>query len=507
MALTKRLLRGSTVTIVGQVVKLLLMFVTTPLMVSHLGERNYGIWLLALTIISYLRFLDLGVSLAGTRFLGKAIGSSDPKGFNELFSSISYLFNRIGLAALAGTFFLSLLLPILLPDNTVIQEIRWIILGLGITTSIRFWTQIFEVILKSHVRYDLIGLTAIVKTILQGGLIIYFLTTGSGLNALLLIFIATDIIDQLLLFFFARRLYPEARILFVRKGGKEVPNLVRYSATSTVTSIGMTLRNGVDPLIVGWASGVTMVPVYSIGSRFLTVFSDLINAIFGGNFLAAFSQLDGRNDPKALTSNFLKSIRFSSAISIIGGCALAILGPPFILKWIGNSFSDSATVLHILLLPTTLSLMQYPVWSFFYSQNKQVWLAWVIFGGGILNITLSVILSLKIGFFGVVWATFVEMMIVFGSIVPLLTARLCSISLVNYAWTLLRGAIPVFATASAYYFSIRAFLQPNYLVIGVAGVGLMLVMAPVVWWCVLTQDDREHLMASLRSRRTAPRQD
>lgn len=502
MALAGKLLRGSSVTVADLGIKLAVMFVTTPLMVTSLGKQDYGIWLLALTIVGYLRYLDLGVSFTGTRFLGQAIGSEDPERYRSLFLSLSYLFNRIGLAALVVTLTLAVCLPLAFRENAILRETRWILLGLGLTTALRFWTRIFEVVLKSHVRYDLIGITSILKTLVQGGLIIYFLAAGHGLSTLLVIFIATDVLDQVLLFSFSRRLYPESRFAFVRKRTPDVPSLVRYSATAAVASLGKSLRDGVDPIIVGQISGISQVPVYSIGTRFLSVFTDLVNAIFGGSFLAAFSQIDGRDDREALTRNFLRSIRFSSAISVAGACFLAILGPPFITRWIGDSFADSARVLHILLFPTILSLMQYPVWSFFYSQEKQKWLAAVTFGGGIFNIILSIFLALRIGFFGVVWATFVEMIIVFALIVPILASRLCGVSVMRYLWPMLRSALPIIPVGFACALFLRDLIEPDYLHVLLAGTGLALLMAPVLWWLVLSREDREHLTRAVFARRS-----
>ncbi len=61
----------------------------------------------------------------------------------------------------------------------MLVEARWIVLALGSATALRFATRIFEVILKSHVRYDLLGAIAIIKTIIQAACVTYFLTRGT----------------------------------------------------------------------------------------------------------------------------------------------------------------------------------------------------------------------------------------------------------------------------------------------------------------------------------------
>ena len=493
MALSSKLIRGSTVNLAEHGLKLGLMFVITPLMIKHLGEKDYGIWLLALAIIGWLRLLDLGISFSGTRFLGRALGSENAEEYLSLTKTLTWLFNWIGLASLILTAAICLALPIWISDPSLLGKVRWLILGFGISTGLRFWTRIFEVVLKSHVRYDLIGIASIIKSALQGGLIIYFLLTGHGLVTLLILFIATDVLDQGILILFARRVHPETKISFRPGNADGIKPLLRYSATAMVTSSGHNLRSGIDPLIIAHVSTVAAVPVYSVGARFLTVFSDIINAIFGGNFLAAFSQLHGRDDQALLTKSFLSSIRHSAAIAVLGGSALLIYGPAFIDRWVGPAFGDSAIVLLILTPPTVLALMQYPIWGFFYSQNKQHWLAALTFGGGLFNVALSLILAQRIGFFGVVWATLIEMSIGFGILVPIMVSRVCGIPFWQYLKPMTLSSIKIAAASTAYFFLIRPFISPDYFRLSLLGIGHLAVVFPVFLFFIFSGEERMHL--------------
>lgn len=475
-----------------------MMFITTPLMVHHLGEQKYGVWLIALAIIGYLKFLDLGVSFAGTRFLGKAIGGKDNGELKLLLTKLFYLFNRIGIAVLVTSALLGVLIAGLAKSGSLLEGSHWIILGLGATTALRFWTRIYEVILKSHVRYDLIGVAAIVKTLLQGTLVIIFLSIGFGLNALLLIFIFTDLADQFLFIFFARRIESNVKFQIVRKRPPGILPLIRYSSSSMLTNLGSTLRNGIDPLIVGSTSGISFVPVYSIGARFLAVFADSINALFGGNLLAAFSQISGRNDRVSLVQSFFQSIRFSSCLATLGGTLLIILGPPFIERWIGPGFSDSGAVLLILTAPTTLMLAQYPIWGYFYSLNKQKWLTTIFLCGGGFNLLLSLLLSYFLGFFGVVIATAIELILSFGIIIPLLASRICTRTIFSYLLNVARPAMPIIFIACAFFILIKDYIFPSYPFIIVTAIVYLFIQLPNLWFIALTRSDRDKVKSAFR---------
>jgi O-antigen/teichoic acid export membrane protein len=495
MSLSKKLIRGSVISVSEQALKVVAMFITTPLMVEHLGGKDYGLWIVALTIIAYLQLLDLGVSFSGTRFLGQAIGAGDSARFQETIRTLNYLFNHIALGAILLTLTLGLVIPLWLPPDAVLVEARWIVLALGSATALRFATRIFEVILKSHVRYDLLGAIAIIKTIIQAACVTYFLTRGHGLKTLLSIYILTDLIDQCLLLAFSRRISPDSRIRVFAERPLELAPFLRYSLSAMMANLGQHLRSGVDPLIIGHFSGLSLVPVYSIGSRLLSLFTDVVNAVFGGNFVAAFSQLDGRNDREALIRNFLKATRFSSAFAALGGSAIALFGPPFIERWIGPSFSQSGQVLLILVAPTCVMLAQYPAWSFFYSQNKQQWLATATLAGGAFNAVLSIVLAMKIGFLGVVWATAVELLLVFGLFVPWLIARTCPCGFVHFLWHLLRHAAPFVALGLIFHLLIGEWIVPDYLRIFLFGLAYGVISSPPLLFLTLAAEDRRRLFS------------
>lgn len=475
------------------------MFFTTPLMIHSLGKDDYGTWLLALAIVAYFRLLDLGVSFAGSRFLGTALGADNREEYRSLVCKLFRLYTRIGLTALALTALAVWALPLFIGDPHMASTIRVLVAGFGVATALRFFTRIFEVILKSHIRYDLIGITSILKTILQAGLVIGLLLAGYGLMTLLIAHILVDVLDQLLLVFFARRVEADLRLRGSCDGEVRTGELLRYSATAMVTCGGQSLRQGIDPLIITHVSGVATLPQYNVGTRFLGVFTDVVNAIFGGNFIAAFSQLQGRGDTEALKERFLQAIRFSTVVATLGGCGLMMFGPAFIERWVGPDFAVSGTVLLILTPVTTLSLCQYPVWSLFYSQNKQHWLAIFTTVSGIFNLALSFYLAWRIGWMGVVWATCVEMALAFGLVTPWLVTRVHTIPLKRYFWQIFVPGMKVTLASATYWLAVRSHTLPAYDRLFVLGFGYIAVILTVIWLLVLTRSERNKLWKIVKS--------
>lgn len=504
MSLFAKLFRGASVNVLEHGLKVMVMFVTTPLMIRLLGKEAYGTWLLAIAIIAYFRLLDLGLSFAGSRFLGNALGSNDRDEYRSLVCGLFRLFTKVGLATLALTILAVWALPLFITDPGMAATVRILVAGFGVATALRFFTRIFEVILKSHVRYDLIGISSILKTILQAGLVIGLLLTGHGLITLLIAHIFIDVFDQLLLVYFARRVETDLRLKGEFDGKVQTRELLRYSATAMATSAGHSLRQGIDPIIITRVSGVAALPPYSVGVRFLSVFTDVVNAIFGGNFIAAFSQLDGRGDTAALGERFLQAIRYSTIVATLGGCGLMIFGPAFIARWVGPDFAVSGMVLWILTPVTTLSLCQYPVWSLFYSQNKQHWLAIFTMVCGIFNLALSFYLAWRMGWIGVVWATCVEMALAFGLGTPWLVTRVCAIPLGRYFRQIFVPGVKITMASVAYWLSVRVLVLPAYDRLFLLGSAYVIVILAVLWFLVFTTFERSQLWKFVRSARKKP---
>jgi O-antigen/teichoic acid export membrane protein len=479
---------------------MVVMFVITPLMIRCLGKEDYGTWLLAIAIITYFRLLDLGVSFAGARFLGTALGARDREEYGSLVCHLFRFFTRLGMASIVLTVLTVWGLSLFIRDGDSLSTMRILVAGLGVSTAIRFFTRIYEVVLKSHVRYDLIAISSILKTLLQAALVITLLLLGQGLMVLLVAHVLIDVFDQFLLIRFAKSVERDLRLKGAEKEGSGAGELIRYSATAMMTSAGHSLRQGMDPMIVTHVAGVAALPQYMVGTRLLGVFVDIINAVFGGGLTAAFSQLYGRGDLELLNQRFLQAIRFSTVLAVLGGCGLMMFGPAFILRWVGDGFAVSGNIVLILVPVTVLFLCQYPAWSLFYCQNKQQWLAVLTLVGGVFNLGLSFMLAWKLGWMGVVWATCVEMTLAYGLVMPWLVRRI-GVPMKEYFLGIFVPAAGVVVASAMYWFFLRNWITSDYVRLLVVGLGYLAVMGGVIWFLIFTASERSQMWRSVRTGR------
>jgi O-antigen/teichoic acid export membrane protein len=490
MSLQRKILRGSTLNLLDHVARVGSMLVVTPLMVTQLGLEGYGIWLVLTAAVSFLNLLDGGITLSGTRYLARSLGRGDTAEVDRVTGTLRWLYRRVGLACLAATGLLVLAVPWLVRDPVWQQAARQVLLALGLGMALRFFLRIHLVILKSHVRYDLIVAASIAKILVQTSLILWLLTRGHGLVVLALAQILSDLIDQCLVVLFSRRTQPPAKSRACRE---LLPDILRYSGLAFLNSTGQHLRSRIDPFVLSAFVGVASVPVYNMGLRLVTLFFDVVNALMGGTLLAGFSQVEGRSGLDGVREKFLLSLRFSIPLALFGATGLAVLGPAFLVCWLGPEFAESGTVLRLLVPPYTLWLMQFPAGSVFLSLNRHHLITRLTFAAGLFNALLSALLASQIGLHGVVWATFIDMTLFYGIAVPLLLCRVLDLRPLAYLRTLLRPALQVGPVLAAVAWLAAPWLRPDYGSLAFAGLILGTVFAVATWFLLLNGEERRAL--------------
>lgn len=254
------------------------------------------------------------------------------------------------------------------------------------------------------------------------------------------------------------------------------------------------MRLQVNPFLITRMSGVGDVPLYSLGMRLITMVEDVVNAVFGGQVLAAFSQLHGAEDQKKLQRQFARVLQITVCFSVwaIGG--MVFFGQAFFLRWLGEGFVSAHSVMLILAFPYLLRFMQYPSHSLLYTLNRQRWLVWSNFIGGIVTVVIALILGPLYGLYGIVAGTALEMTVFYLLIMPWLISQCTGIHPVKYIFVmvLLRAGVSLLLPAVFAWWALT-WLEPDYGLLFLAAAGYSLVFALVAPWVALDADARKTL--------------
>ena len=89
--------RSTIFNLIGWIVPVLIQLISIPIIVKGLGEEQYGVWMLGMTIIGLMSFLDMGMIKGGIRFLAEYNGAGNEHGMRQTISLGVYSYFFIGI--------------------------------------------------------------------------------------------------------------------------------------------------------------------------------------------------------------------------------------------------------------------------------------------------------------------------------------------------------------------------------------------------------------------------
>lgn len=433
MSLMPKIVRGSAIHVLEQVVRLGCALWITPRMVFFLGEARFGLWGLLAAIFSQFILLDLGLCSTLPRFLSRAIGRGDEQDIRETASTGAVGMVVIGILAQIAGGITWLALPHFLAANHNLDEARSVVLALMVGT-LAFWIgRPVMLHLQSQLRRDLIGIAAIIRVLICTPAAAWALDQGMGLIAVAWIHSLGAIGELVLLALFDRSFFGLVRWPWVHL--KKARELLLFARWSYVLTTSERVRNtAADLFIVAAFLGSAASGVYSLGQKLAFMFHDIAYSVVGAQLLSAFSHLDGAGETKGLENGYVAASRISVQLAVIGGGMLCAIGPVFLQRWVPGQAADATPILLFLIFPNILCVAQIPARHLLMSLAKHRPLAITYLIGIIGNVILTVILVKTVGMVGAAIAAFVEMTLIHAFAMPWLVVSQTGMSWRLVAW-------------------------------------------------------------------------
>jgi O-antigen/teichoic acid export membrane protein len=500
MNLGEKLLRGSTLNLLDMLLKTAALFVMMPLMKGRLGLEGWGTWLLAMSMVNWFVLLDAGATFAGTRFLSSAWGRGDSARAAAVLLLLARFFVVVATVALAICLILvglSLAAPGWLEDEAAL------IAGLtgvcGMAVSFRFYLRKGPIVLRARLRYDLLAGISIVRVALQNGLIAWLLLTGQSLWSMAGVYLLCDMLETILQWMAARRLdLPKPETVDAASLPALSKEMRAFSILMVVAVIGETLRMQVGPALLGALAGVASVPVFTVGTRLITMIEDVVNSLFGGQLLAAFSHIEGTGGQAALSPQLLRVNAVTASFSAFAVSGAVFFGHPFLDRLLGADMTASYEVFLLFAPGFLFRFMQYPAHSALYSLGRQKSLILMTLVGATLGSILSVPAVGRWGASGIAGAFGLEMLVCYVVVLPAIVCRALNLTLSAY---LLRSLLlPAFLTLvplSLYGWWAQQYAAPDYLVLALLAAGHAMIFFSVAPYLVLSKSDRTLLFSKI----------
>jgi len=435
MASTKRFALNVGMNWVSMAVSMVVPFFLTPFVIRSLGLTAYGIWILAVSTVSYLGLLDMGLRSAVIRFVSKAEAQAKP---DEAKAAIgAALWFRVLISS--GVAAISILLAFAFPHwfkipHDLIRAGQITVLMCALGVAVTLTSGVFGAVLAATHRFDILSSISMIQTLARACGVILILKTGHGLVPLACWELIVITLGGLATAGTTLKIFPPARVRIARPDIALVKQIWSYSFTTFIFMISVQVIVNTDNLVVGSFISVGMVAFYSIGSSLVNYAAQAVWSM-STTFAPMASNMEAGGRTADLQRLLLRGTQASLAVALPISVALAFRGRTFINLWMGPQYGPiSETIVQVLLVSQWFSIANGTAASIVMAIDKHKPLAnWSVVEA-ILNLGLSIFLVKTVGMYGVALGTTIAITFVHLAFWPRYVRKILGVPIHTFVW-------------------------------------------------------------------------
>lgn len=387
--------------------QLLVSLLLIPFIIHKLGVEQFGIWVLLEVIVTYLSLLDFtGIGGAFVKYIAEYHTKKDFKNCNHVINLgwVYYTFFWI-IMVFFVLIFKDPLLKLFKFSPNLYSTASFVFIGILLISLIRGSFAVFRSVLLGLQRMDITNTIAIFASLVNAGGIILFLSLGFGLKGLVMSGMIVAILTSFLQIVFAYKILPQMKFRPFSFNRDIFKKTFVYGVNIRIASISELTNMHVDKIFLGYFLNTSLVGFYELGAKIAKIARSFPEQLLPA-ILPASSELyalDDKNNLEKLYyrgSKYLCLLTFPIAFFIVSNASLIMT------LWMGKTgFKESALALQILsigyvfvLLVSMGRLIARGMGIPQYEMRSSVLIV-------IMNITLSVILIIKLGFIGALLGT------------------------------------------------------------------------------------------------------
>ena len=390
---------GTLLSYAGLGINVLIGLLYTPWMIHSIGKDNFGLYTLAISIISLFVF-DFGLSSAVSRFLSKYLAEGNQQKANNCLGLVARLYIGIDIVLLLVFVGIYFFIPNIYAKLTIeeIAKFKVVYVISSIFSVISFPFIPCNGILISNEKFVQLKLCDLAHKLIIVVAMSICLLLGYGLYALVAVNALAGI-STILLKSWCIRKYTDTCPNFSYRDSQERGEIFRFSGWTSLTALSQRMIFNIAPTILGMMSGSSAIAILGVAitiEGYVYTFANALN----GMFLPRVSVILAK-DKSELLPLMIKIGRIQ--IFIIGLIILGFigLGKQFVCLWVGPDFTNTYWCAILLILPSFFHLPQEIAATGIIAANKVKQQAWVYMCMGILNIILAFPLAAYWGEMGV----------------------------------------------------------------------------------------------------------
>ena len=325
----------------------------TRWLISHLGEAQYGLWVMLWSFFSYALLLDLGFGVAAQKVTATELYKKDIEKYNHTISSI--FLSHVSLALLilpltfVGMYYIRELFH--LPAEATPEYIRFCreaLLLSGLAATVVFPLGVFPEMLVGLQKLYLRNYIIIISKLVELAGVVLIFALGWGLFKLLFFVMMVMGVTQLTMLVSVWKSIPGFRIRLVFD--KAVfKSIFHFSSAVYIISIGRMIWERGMFLLISIFCGLAPVGVFQLGSR-IPFLIQQIALPYVENISPISALLHSRKRTMHLAQILMRSIRWVNFFAAGATVMVMIYAPRIILLLFNIDNSEAAFICRLMVL-------------------------------------------------------------------------------------------------------------------------------------------------------------
>ena len=403
----KRIFGGTLVSYLNIIVSSVTNLLLVPIYIYYLGDENYGLWLIVLTLISYLGFSHLGIGQSISNFVARSNANQDyasietgvSTAFWLYFAIVTPLIILITIVINAG--FMASLID---SSSNLASVVEPVVLVSSILFLFKLPLTVFGASLRALNLIYLEQLLSLIFTIIQFLCILLTLYLGYGLISLSLVYGTTGIILGVATLICLKKNTPNLTISIRHFSPDLASALIKPGGYFFLLQIAGALIAGLDNIVIGKFLGVKEVVPFAVAMKLCFLCMSVMSVITS-NLLPSITHAFSQSDSHELRRIYFVLLKLCFGMGSLIFLNMMAVGPDFIIFWVGNDSYIGELGFYLILTHLMINTVLWPADAIIVGTSRHRLYALTTVFEGLLNLSLSIYLVQFWGVAGVILAT------------------------------------------------------------------------------------------------------
>jgi len=389
---------------------------SVPIALRYLSVDEFGLFVLLLQVAAYFTLIEIGMSAATARILVDYKDDPYDSNYGSVILTGFCVFAIQALVVLTGGILAAPWIVALIGVPQPLSEVATLLLRwLAVTSALSLAFRMYGSVLYANKRLDLIHSFMGGNMLFALAMLAVILASGRGLAGLVWLFVAQTIVAILLPLFACHKLG-----LLPKKDCWGQPSLEKFrelfgfGKDIFLVNVGNQVLEASQLMIVTRTMGLTAAAIWSVSTKLFALVFQLIIKI-EGTAIVFFAEMMVRGEKDKLSTRFRQIYQMTAAVAVVALSVAVAINQPFVSVWAKPSLAWSVYLSSLMAAFVFLNSLTRCGGDFIIHTKNIAAFRYVYFVEAAAFVVLALWLSSRFGFYGVLGASLLCLLVFRGT--------------------------------------------------------------------------------------------